>query len=799
MSLQNKFLIIFLSSTLIPIGIVGLVGFNKAKQIIRDEVIAEHNILNKHKLENITNTINHAANLIISTSQYPPIEGIIRSRETGIDGDDQSTLQQWKKRLVNIFTILARTNKNIKEIWYLDENGQELVSIEVGQGGVSVSEKEKLTYRGDQDFFKETMLLDKGNVYISSLNLHEKSGKIEHPYRPFFRVSIPIFSHKEGSRKGVVSIDIIVSDTLEHLAEASIGHVILTDQDGNFFLNPDKKKEFSLQRGKAFNYFKEQPELIKNIRGETFKVHHDKKEKEMRIWRKFFYDGNNKENYWIIFSVIPEKKLFASIQNLKQLSMTIFGMTMLIVAGIILLFSKIFIRSILELTKSAENISKGKLEIEISPVLINTQDEIGRLAEAFEFMRSKLKESYEKMQEKVDEKTVYLTSSLKNLEMQNGLLQDMKRASQEEKVKLKESEIKIRTIVATAVDGIIVIDSKGIVDAFNVASERMFGYKAKEIIGKNVKILMPDPYHSEHDQYLKKYKDTGERKIIGIGREVIGRRKDGTHFPIDLAVSEMKFTEKRMFTGIIRDISARKKAEEDLKIKTEELFRSNQELEQFAYVASHDLQEPLRMVASYTQLLARRYKDKLDDSALEFINYAVDGATRMQKLIDALLMYSRIETKGGDFEKIDCNTIYKKSSLNLKVAIEESKAEIQCADLPVVIGDEIQLIQLFQNLMANAIKFCKEKTPCICVSAVKEESNWIFSVKDNGIGIEEQYVKKIFVIFQRLHTKKEYPGTGIGLSVCKKIVERHGGKIWVESKPKEGTTFYFTIPIKGEA
>jgi two-component system, chemotaxis family, sensor kinase Cph1 len=226
----------------------------------------------------------------------------------------------------------------------------------------------------------------------------------------------------------------------------------------------------------------------------------------------------------------------------------------------------------------------------------------------------------------------------------------------------------------------------------------------------------------------------------------------------------------------------------------EELRRSNQELEQFAYVASHDLQEPLRMVSSYTQLLARRYRGQLDDAADEFIGYAVDGANRMQTLINDLLAYSRVGTRGKPLAPIDMATLFEAARANMRVAIEESGAKVSYEALPTVMGDTTQLMQLLQNLIGNAIKFRDEnRTPEIRVGAERRDGEWLFSVSDNGIGIEEQYLERIFVIFQRLHNRTEYPGTGIGLAVCKKIVERHGGKIWVESKPYEGSTFYFTL------
>ena len=285
---------------------------------------------------------------------------------------------------------------------------------------------------------------------------------------------------------------------------------------------------------------------------------------------------------------------------------------------------------------------------------------------------------------------------------------------------------------------------------------------------------------------------------IGTGIELTGRRRDGSTFLIEMTLSSLQSPEG-LVTLAIRDVRVRRRAEALLLRKMEELNRSNEDLRQFTYVASHDLQEPLRTVAGFTQLLSRRYKGRLDADADEFIAFAVDGAKRMQQLIEDLLAYSRIGTKGGALLRISSEEALERALMNLERTIAESGAVVTHDLLPTILADKGQMIQLFQNLVGNAVKYRGAATPRVHISAVEPRpQEWVFSVRDNGLGIERQYFEKIFGVFQRLHTREEFPGTGIGLAICKRIVERHGGSISVESEPGRGSTFWFALADEGD-
>jgi PAS domain S-box-containing protein len=372
---------------------------------------------------------------------------------------------------------------------------------------------------------------------------------------------------------------------------------------------------------------------------------------------------------------------------------------------------------------------------------------------------------------------------------------ERKRRDEEFKKISRQNEL----ILQFAGDGIFGLDVQGNVTFINAVAAHTLGYESGELLGKHSHFTWhyrkPDgtAYPAEECPIYAAYKEG----VVHSGEEVFWR-KNNTGFPIEYT-SRPLYEEGKIAGSVVtyKDITERKRSEDELKRLLSELERSNKELEQFAYIASHDLQEPLRMVASYVQLLEKKYQGRFDEKADKYIYFAVDGVKRMQKLIDGLLAYSRVP-RGGQFTRVDANQAFSHAVANLSIAIKESGAVVTRDDLPAVFGDEIQLSQLFQNLIGNAIKFRRaEVAPVVRVSSTKDGDHWIFSVSDNGIGMDPEYFDRVFLIFQRLHAREEYPGTGIGLALCKRIVERHHGRIWVESTPGKGSIFFFTIPSSG--
>jgi PAS domain S-box-containing protein len=346
---------------------------------------------------------------------------------------------------------------------------------------------------------------------------------------------------------------------------------------------------------------------------------------------------------------------------------------------------------------------------------------------------------------------------------------------------------RFRIALEASPTAILMMRADGAIALLNHAAEELLGYGSEELSGKPVEVLVPERFRGRHPSLRAGFAENPDSRAMGAGRDLTALRRDGSEVHVEIGLSPMKTEDETFVLAAVRDRTERLRAANELK-------RSNEELENFARVASHDLQEPLRMVAGYTQLLATRYGGQLDETADEYMRHAVEGASRMQELIQGLLTYSRVQLAAGEREAVDLGEAVDWALANLQTAITESGAELTVGHLPTVEGERLQFGQLFQNLIGNAIKFRGEKPPHIEITVTRRDADWEFAVSDNGIGIEEEDGERVFEMFNRLHTAREVEGTGIGLAVCRRIVERHEGRMWLESVPGEGTTFFFTLP-----
>lgn len=373
-------------------------------------------------------------------------------------------------------------------------------------------------------------------------------------------------------------------------------------------------------------------------------------------------------------------------------------------------------------------------------------------------------------------------------------IHDITRRKQAEAA-LQESEARMRAIVDTAVDAIATIDERGIIERFNPSAERLFGYSTAEVAGRNVSMLMPSPFREQHDGYLARYLQTGERRIIGIGREVVGLRKDGTVFPMELSVAEMHLGGRRMFTGMVRDITERKHADEQRARLLQEIASANEELTSFAYVVSHDLKAPLRAIGALADWLSTDYADKFDDEGKEHMRLLISRVHRMGALIDGILQYSRVGRVKEALAEVDLDALVR-GVIDLLAPPPAISVTIDDA-LPTVRAEPARMAQLFQNLISNAIKYMDKPAGRIHIGCAADGAQWRFSVADNGPGIEERHFERIFQLFQTLAPRDRIESTGVGLALVRKIVELYGGQVWIESTLGAGSTFSFTLPRDG--
>jgi PAS domain S-box-containing protein len=371
---------------------------------------------------------------------------------------------------------------------------------------------------------------------------------------------------------------------------------------------------------------------------------------------------------------------------------------------------------------------------------------------------------------------------------------------------LRQNERMTRLIIENSLDAFIAINSDGIITDWNLQAERLFGWTRKQVLNKPAaEVILPSRFRDKHVLDKDQLFSVSRGRLLNRRREMYVLNRHQEEFPVEIGVFSIKDRDRQIYCAFISDITERKLIEEKtrelneelerrVQERTSELIRSNQELEQFAKIASHDLQEPLRAIQGFAILLQKRYKGKLDKDADEFVDFIIDGTSRMQQLIQAVLWHSSIKAEEDLSTVSDVGSALDEVLTNLRQAIAEANAEFDIGDMPDVAVERTQLVQLFQNLISNSIKYRGDRPPEIHLSAELSVDRWLFTLRDNGIGVDPKYAERIFDMFARLHGKTEYQGTGIGLAICKKIVMAHGGKIWMESEPGQGSIFYFSLP-----
>ena len=555
--------------------------------------------------------------------------------------------------------------------------------------------------------------------------------------RPVSNVAVPVFS---GSTVTHSLSGVLLPDHFQKLLE-SYGlpddHVTLIFDGSSTVIA--RSADIELYRGKSVS-----PGLasrLKEVNQDTFEV---LTLDGIPVVSSFY---RSPTSGWGVAIGIPEKSL---TENLRRSMWLLIGMTMLVLGSSLVLaltLSRRIAGAVAALLTPALGLGQGEA-VQVQPQYIREIDEVGdALAKA------------------------------------SALLQESMQS-------VADNEARFRGVVESAMDAILTVDEGGIIVMFNAAAATMFACPVEQAIGLPVTRFVPQRFHPQHAQPRQQQTQVGQSdsedpSAVSV---TVGLRMDGAEFPVEVSLSTVVSRGKVLSTFIIRDVTSRVAAYKALE-------RSNLDLQQFAYVASHDLKTPLRSIAGFVQLLERDHGAKLGEKGLALIERAGNAVKRLDQLTEDLLSYARVEAKARKFESVDTAELTREMVHLLDASIQTAHAVITVGDLPVVLGDRTQLAQLLLNLMGNSLKYCRDRAPLVEVSAVLNEREWVFSVKDNGIGIDAKHHDKVFEVFKRLHTQNEYPGTGIGLAVCRRVVEGHGGKIWITATSGVGSTFSFTLPV----
>ncbi len=854
-------------------------------------------LLTEQRIESIENQVIRAENdvssyirsltsnlLFLATHEAP--QGMLRTYRGDIDPFDGSTYTQWKRRMERNSEDILNVNPSLFQVRLIGvaDGGREIIRLDrIGEKIVTVA-SEKLQQKGGRYYFTESLKLKPGGIYFSSVDLNVEYGKVSIPHTPTIRISTPLFD-PQGQYFGFVIINADVSKMLERYAE-SMGsqqqqqQVYLLGDKNQFLVHPERKRLYGSDLGSDFGLEDQFPDLAGSIR--TWLTNRPE-ESRVRTFRRetslltVIRSDMNDSHYFLGIVETPLELIESEV--MKGLWPSILITLLLALGGIIpaAVMARITVRPLMRLTDALRHMSEGKWEDPEALTLISIRkDEIGTLGSSF-------------------------------LEMQSML-----RLREEAIV---DGRARIQAMVDASPNAVITIDRQGIIESVNAQTLAMFGYQEADLIGSNVSMLMPSPHRENHDGYLRHHLETGEKRVMGIGRELSAVRRDGSHFPIYLAVNRFVHHGEVMFAGTIMDISEQRllkdtlassteikrimESTNDLFIATDDAYRisyinqraaealdidheringaslldeipefaessfkgelkslskgkeihtelqlaspagwfliscfsigksyywqlvditplkqqqlmleeqklkleqSNRELNDFAFVASHDLQEPLRKIQAFSDRLINKYSTNLDARGQDYLQRMNRAAYRMSELIQALLLLSRISSQQGELESIELNKLVNEVLDTLDEAIKEKHASVSVETLPVIVADPVQIRQMLQNLISNALKFHHpDRAPEIAVFAREPDSSRIeLVVEDNGIGIEAGFADKVFEPFERLHSHKQFSGTGMGLSICRRIAERHGGTIRIDSVEGQlGIRFVVVLPKKG--
>lgn len=738
----------------ISLLVTSLFSYQQSQQVAERKVIE----LEKSKLavlnHVIQSTLQGHQNTLLSLRDVPPLQAILRAQlNEGIDPDSGDSLNVWKSRLQSIFFAFITNNTEYLQIRYIDNAGNEIVRVQSNdQGYVEVVSDDLLQNKANQDYVTQTLNMPKKQVFFSDVSLNREHDVIQVPHQPVLRLAAPVYTDSEDV-KGLIIIN-LATEKLFSDVELDNGSAsqFLVDQSGNYILHKDPNKTFAQDKGLNHNFNKEYPQLASFSKQNDQLMRRFNNQGEILGFDKIYFSPLDKSRYWLLVFRVPESVVFADIQaSLNQMLMVGLAIGILSLILVVWFVSRRILAPVLNLAEAAERLQEGDLSIRLDKSSVH--DEFATLYETINTFTIKQQQFTYKLQQEIESQTRKLSAIIENI-----------------------------------VDGIITIDNKGNIKTFNQAARKMFGYRDDEVLGHNIKMLMPEPYHSEHDGYLQNYLDTGVKKIIGIGRELVGLRKNRSQFPLDLAISEVTIDNAKHFIGITRDVTERKRIE---------LMQK-----EFISTVSHELRTPLTSISGSLGLILGGVTGELPEKARALLTIANNNSERLIHLINDIL----------DIEKITAGKMQFNFSINnitslITQSIEENKGYGEKLNVTFklvsapnnemkVRVDEQRLLQVMSNLLSNAAKYSPTGDQ-VDIKVEQLGENVRICVHDNGNGIPDDFKSKIFSKFSQADSSdtRQKGGTGLGLSITQAIVLQHNGNIGFDSEKGKGTTFYVDLPL----
>lgn len=702
--------------------------------------VAEQRHLEQLRLQAniVTDQVEHMRTEVLILREIAPAAALVRAAERG-----EPLPQGELTRTATLFkTYLDHHPQYLQaRLIGVAHGGREIVRVERSMAGETpqVVPSSRLQQKGERGYVRDALPLRDDEVHISDVELNREWGEIQLPAVPVIRAAAPVF---DGQRAlGVVVINVDLRNAFNQLRTHPDNSppTYLVDSKGNFLVHPERGHEFQQEFGHPNLLNREFPELEPQLRGDH---------------AISTTQGSDISAVPVQLAQGPRLWLFSPLGQLAESASAAAVQGTIAVAIVAVLLALL--------------LARGMSEHIVKPLRALTQaaqrypEPTGFVAEGPEEVRI-LGRALQRMADDVASRTAALSSQ----------------------------EQRYRRLFEASPTALLQVDANQHIMLVSRSAETLFGYSREELIGQPVAQLVPTEVSARHEEDVARFLEAPEARVMGRGRDLVAVRRDGTTVPVEVGLTPMETAEGLRVLVSVVDITERKRFETEIR-------RSNAQLEQFAYIASHDLQEPLRMVASYTELFARKYRGQLDEQADKYIGFATEGARRLKELVSALLDYSRVDSRGKPLSAVSAQEVAEQVVHSLEALCEDTGGEVAIeSELPQVMADAAQLAQVLQNLISNGLKFHGETPPRVGIAARIESGMVHFTVRDNGIGLDPKYSDRIFDMFQRLHDRGAYEGSGMGLAIAKGIVDRHGGKIWVESEPGKGSTFHFTLQRAG--